>query len=150
MFSSPDSPYLKTKNVVKVPLDAYMMDFVFSEREDGGIFDNKSGMDYHIPVSGGVVQESPMHIVHIAVEMAPIAKIRKMSARGRGRGGRGMTPHGVTARAVLTPAVSSTPSNDLAQNSSPAPHISEFAQPNVSLTPGTCFNTTTMIARIFS
>lgn len=52
-----------------------MMDFVFSEREDGGIFDNKSGMDYHIPVSGGVVQESPMHIVHIAVEMAPIAKV---------------------------------------------------------------------------
>ncbi|XP_058201310.1 uncharacterized protein LOC131316057 [Rhododendron vialii] len=58
-----------------------------------------------------------------------------MSARGRGRGGRGMTPHRVTARAVLTPTVSSMPSNDLAQNSSLAPHISEFAQPNVSLTP---------------
>lgn len=51
-----------------------MMDFVFSETEDGGLFDNKSGMDYHIPVSGGVAKESPMHIVHIAVEMAPIAK----------------------------------------------------------------------------
>ncbi|XP_058200425.1 starch synthase 3, chloroplastic/amyloplastic [Rhododendron vialii] len=63
------------KVTVKVPLDAYVMDFVFSEREDGGIFDNNSGMDYHIPVSGGVVQESPMHIVHIAVEMAPIAKV---------------------------------------------------------------------------
>lgn len=60
---------------VKVPLDAYMMDFVFSEREDGGIFDNKNGMDYHIPVFGGVVREPPMHIVHIAVEMAPIAKV---------------------------------------------------------------------------
>lgn len=60
---------------VKVPLDAYVMDFVFSEREDGGIFDNRNGMDYHIPVSGGVVQESPMHIVHVAVEMAPIAKV---------------------------------------------------------------------------
>uniref|UniRef100_A0A5B6ZHH5 starch synthase n=1 Tax=Davidia involucrata TaxID=16924 RepID=A0A5B6ZHH5_DAVIN len=60
---------------VKVPLDAYMMDFVFSEREDGGIFDNKNGMDYHIPVFGGVVKEPPMHIVHIAVEMAPIAKV---------------------------------------------------------------------------
>ncbi|KAK6149752.1 hypothetical protein DH2020_017277 [Rehmannia glutinosa] len=59
----------------KVPLDAYMMDFVFSEREDGGIFDNKNGMDYHIPVFGGVVKEPPMHIVHIAVEMAPIAKV---------------------------------------------------------------------------
>ena len=50
-----------------------MMDFVFSEREDSGIFDNKNGMDYHIPVSGGIGKEPPMHIVHIAVEMAPIA-----------------------------------------------------------------------------
>lgn len=61
--------------VVKVPLDAYVMDFVFSEREDGGIFDNKNGMDYHISVFGGVVKEPPIHIVHIAVEMAPIAKV---------------------------------------------------------------------------
>jgi hypothetical protein len=60
---------------VKVPLDAYMMDFVFSEKEDGGIFDNKYGMDYHIPVFGGIVKEPPMHIVHISVEMAPIAKV---------------------------------------------------------------------------
>lgn len=52
-----------------------MIDFVFSEREDGGIFDNKNGMDYHIPVLGGVVKEPPMHIVHITVEMAPIAKV---------------------------------------------------------------------------
>lgn len=60
---------------VKIPLDAYTMDFVFSEKEDGGIFDNKNGMDYHIPVFGGVTKEPPMHIVHIAVEMAPIAKV---------------------------------------------------------------------------
>ncbi|KAK4761137.1 hypothetical protein SAY87_006030 [Trapa incisa] len=63
------------KTIVKVPLDAYMMDFVFSESEDGGIFDNKDGMDYHIPVLGGIVKEPPMHIVHVAVEMAPIAKV---------------------------------------------------------------------------
>ncbi|KAG5555619.1 hypothetical protein RHGRI_006312 [Rhododendron griersonianum] len=63
------------------------------------------------------------------------SEIRKMPTRGQGRGRRGVTPHGVTARAVLTLAVSSMPSNDLAQNSSPAPHISESAQPNVSLTP---------------
>ncbi|KAF6168145.1 hypothetical protein GIB67_011530 [Kingdonia uniflora] len=62
------------KATVKVPLDAYSMDFVFSEKEDGGIFDNKSGMDYHIPVFGGVAKEPPMHIVHVAIEMAPIAK----------------------------------------------------------------------------
>ncbi|CAA6668693.1 unnamed protein product [Spirodela intermedia] len=52
---------------VKVPLDAYMMDFVFSDREDGGTFDNRNQMDYHIPVTGGLHKEPPMHIVHIAV-----------------------------------------------------------------------------------
>nr|CAB3488322.1 unnamed protein product [Digitaria exilis] len=60
---------------VRVPLDAYMMDFVFSESEDGGIYDNRNGMDYHIPVSDSIAKEPPMHIVHIAVEMAPIAKV---------------------------------------------------------------------------
>ncbi|KAG5011257.1 hypothetical protein JHK87_019772 [Glycine soja] len=63
------------KAFVKVPLDAYMMDFVFSEKEDGGIIDNNNRMDYHIPILGGIVKETPMHIVHIAVEMAPIAKV---------------------------------------------------------------------------
>lgn len=63
------------KATVKVPLDAYMMDFVFSEREDGGTFDNNFGMDYHMPVLGGVLKEPSIHIVHIAVEMAPIAKV---------------------------------------------------------------------------
>ncbi|GAB2259734.1 hypothetical protein Droror1_Dr00010589 [Drosera rotundifolia] len=63
------------KTAVKIPPDAYVMDFVFSEREDGGIFDNKDGMDYHLPVYGGIAKESPMHIVHISVEMAPIAKV---------------------------------------------------------------------------
>ncbi|KAH9608168.1 hypothetical protein KSS87_022909 [Heliosperma pusillum] len=73
MLPAENGTHVKTN--VKVPLDAYMMDFVFSEKEDGGIFDNKNGMDYHIPVFGGVAKEPPMHIVHIAVEMAPIAKV---------------------------------------------------------------------------
>ncbi|KAJ3693583.1 hypothetical protein LUZ60_009063 [Juncus effusus] len=73
MVKAQNNTHLKT--TVKVPLDAYMMDFVFSEREDGGIFDNRNGMDYHIPVYGGIVKEPPIHIVHIAVEMAPIAKV---------------------------------------------------------------------------
>lgn len=60
---------------VRVPLDAYMMDFVFSESEEGGTYDNRNGMDYHIPVSDSMAKEPPMHIVHIAVEMAPIAKV---------------------------------------------------------------------------
>ncbi|KAI3718708.1 hypothetical protein L6452_19590 [Arctium lappa] len=67
---------LHVKTSVKVPLDAYTMDFVFSDKESNdGAFDNKNGMDYHIPVFGGVAKEPPMHIVHIAVEMAPIAKV---------------------------------------------------------------------------
>jgi hypothetical protein len=60
---------------VKVPLDAYMMDLVFSEKEDGGVFYNREGMDYHIPVSGGIAKEPSMHIVHIAFEIAPIARV---------------------------------------------------------------------------
>ncbi|KAF7811169.1 starch synthase 3, chloroplastic/amyloplastic [Senna tora] len=73
MLPAENGTHVKTS--VKVPLDAYMMDFVFSEREDGGDFDNKYGMDYHIPVFGGISKEPPMHIVHIAAEMAPIAKV---------------------------------------------------------------------------
>lgn len=74
MLPADNGVHVKTS--VKVPLDAYMMDFVFSEKEtDDGVFDNKNGMDYHIPVSGGVTKEPPMHIVHISVEMAPIAKV---------------------------------------------------------------------------
>lgn len=61
---------------VSVPSDAYMMDFVFSESEEGGIYDNRNGMDYHIPVTDSIAKEPPMHIVHIAVEMAPIAKVK--------------------------------------------------------------------------
>ncbi|KAI5078701.1 hypothetical protein GOP47_0006372 [Adiantum capillus-veneris] len=62
---------------VKVPLDAYMMDFVFSERgkEGGGIFDNNLGKDYHVPVVGGTAREPAMKVVHISVEMAPVAKV---------------------------------------------------------------------------
>lgn len=73
MLPSDVGSYLKV--TVKVPLDAYMIDFVFSEKEDGGLFDNKHGVDYHFPVYGGVIKEPPMHVVHIAVEMAPIAKV---------------------------------------------------------------------------
>uniref|UniRef100_M4DTJ3 starch synthase n=1 Tax=Brassica campestris TaxID=3711 RepID=M4DTJ3_BRACM len=73
------SSHLKTS--AKVPLDAYMMDFVFSEKEDGGVFDNKDGLDYHLPVVGGIAKEPPLHIVHIAVEMAPIAKVSRTYAK---------------------------------------------------------------------
>ncbi|XP_051128773.1 starch synthase 3, chloroplastic/amyloplastic-like [Andrographis paniculata] len=61
--------------MIKVPLDAYVMDFVFSERVGDGIYDNNNHMDYHLPVYGGIVQEPPLDIVHISAEMAPIAKV---------------------------------------------------------------------------
>nr|XP_043609167.1 soluble starch synthase 3, chloroplastic/amyloplastic [Erigeron canadensis] len=74
MLPADNATHVKTS--VKVPLDAYVMDFVFSEKEtDDGVFDNKNGMDYHIPVFGAITKEPPMHIVHISVEMAPIAKV---------------------------------------------------------------------------
>lgn len=61
---------------VDVPLDTYKMDFVFSDVPDGeGSYDNRGGFDYHLPIEGGVVEEPPLHIVHVAVEMAPIAKV---------------------------------------------------------------------------
>ncbi|TVU43141.1 hypothetical protein EJB05_09583, partial [Eragrostis curvula] len=63
------------KATVNVPADAYVMDFVFSEWEEGGIFDNRNGLDYHVPVFGSTAKEPSRHIVHIAVEMAPIAKV---------------------------------------------------------------------------
>ncbi|KAG2407001.1 Soluble starch synthase [Vigna angularis] len=73
MLPSKNQTYLKTS--VKVPLDAYTIDFVFSDKKDGGIFDNNNTMDYRIPVSGSIVKETTLNIVHIALEMAPIAKV---------------------------------------------------------------------------
>ncbi|XP_024543721.1 starch synthase 3, chloroplastic/amyloplastic-like [Selaginella moellendorffii] len=75
MKEVPSTTHLKA--TVEVPVDAYIMDCVFSERGDdnGGTYDNRGGFDYHIPVHGGIGKEPPMSIVHISVEMAPIAKV---------------------------------------------------------------------------
>ena len=60
---------------VSVPADAYMMDFVFrTGLEPEAQVDNHHGLDYHVPVEGDV-KSPPLHICHIAVEMAPIAKV---------------------------------------------------------------------------
>jgi len=61
---------------VPVPKDAYALDFVFSNNEHH--FDNRGGLDYNIPVEDAVVEEPPLYAVHIAVEMAPIAKVGGM------------------------------------------------------------------------
>ena len=97
--------------MVKVPLDAYKMDFVFSDVESGeGTYDSRGGYDYHLPIEESAVRspclahfptafleasfvvapsppplqirEPSLYIAHIAVEMAPVAKVRD------GRGGR--------------------------------------------------------------
>jgi starch synthase len=62
---------------VPVPKDAFKMDFVFADVAGGaGTYDNRGGFDYHLPVEGSPVREPPLHVVHISVEMAPIAKVR--------------------------------------------------------------------------
>eukprot|EP00897_Mesotaenium_endlicherianum_P010422 jgi/Mesen1/9408/ME000614S08673 len=75
MAPAPNGTHLQA--TVPVPKDAYMVDLVFSEKggAEGGLYDNKGGLDYHIPVTGGTAQAPPLHIVHIALEMAPIAKV---------------------------------------------------------------------------
>jgi glycogen synthase len=61
---------------LEVPMDAWCMDFVFSDSPaEAARYDNKKGLDYHLPVTGSSSKEPPMHIMHVAVEMAPIAKV---------------------------------------------------------------------------
>jgi len=63
---------------VDVPKDAYSIDFVFSDAMNDGRYDNRGGLDYNIPVENSVVEEPPLYAVHVAVEMAPIAKVGGM------------------------------------------------------------------------
>jgi len=64
------------KATVRMPEDAWMFDFVFSSSGgDDGVFDNRGTLDYHLPVEGSATEAPPMNITHIAVEMAPIAKV---------------------------------------------------------------------------
>lgn len=61
----------------QVPEDAQVMDLVFSDTGDlhGGFYDNNGGLDYHIVCTGGSGQAPRLRVVHITVEMAPIAKV---------------------------------------------------------------------------
>ncbi|KAK9805611.1 hypothetical protein WJX72_007789 [[Myrmecia] bisecta] len=61
---------------IAIPANAYKMDFVFSNVEQGdGIYDNRGGLDYHLPVEGSKSSELPLYVAHVAVEMAPICKV---------------------------------------------------------------------------
>lgn len=68
------------KATVQIPEDAHVIDIVFSDSASdvGGFYDNNGGLDYHVPVEGGKGQKMGLKLVHIAVEMAPIAKVGGM------------------------------------------------------------------------
>ncbi len=53
------------------------MDMVFSDSGDlqAAFFDNNSGVDYHVPISGSTASPPQLRITHVSVEMAPIAKV---------------------------------------------------------------------------
>lgn len=53
------------------------MDMVFSDVPSGeGTYDNKGGFDYHLQVEGSPIKPSGgLHVMHVAVEMAPICKV---------------------------------------------------------------------------
>ena len=63
---------------VQVPSDASVMDMVFADSGEmhGGFVDNNKGLDYHVPVSGSSSGFPCLKVVHVAVEMAPVAKVR--------------------------------------------------------------------------
>jgi len=61
-----------------VPADAHLVDMVFSSGggDDEWVqYDNAGGLDYHFPTQGATTQPQRLHVMHIAVEMAPIAKV---------------------------------------------------------------------------
>ena len=61
-----------------MPSDAQIMDMVFADSGDAGagFVDNNKGLDYHVPVTGSGVPAQRLKVVHVTVEMAPIAKVR--------------------------------------------------------------------------
>ena len=63
-------------STIDVPSDAFRVDFVFSDVKQGdGRYDNRGGFDWHLEVQGSTKTDKPLHVVHIAVEMAPICKV---------------------------------------------------------------------------
>ncbi|KAL6784007.1 SSS3B [Auxenochlorella protothecoides x Auxenochlorella symbiontica] len=61
---------------IQVPRAAHVLDLVFLDSGDahGGFTDDNRGLDYHLPVAGGQGALDPLRVVHVAAEMAPIAK----------------------------------------------------------------------------
>ena len=62
---------------LQVPEDASVMDMVFADTGEmhGGFVDDNRGLDYHVPVAGSTCGAQRLKIVHVTVEMAPVAKV---------------------------------------------------------------------------
>ena len=75
-----DSPGTMTLTL-NVPNDAHVMDFKFTDEDalpGSGKSDDNGDKWYHVGVSGGSGSPPSLNVVHIAVEMAPIAKVGGM------------------------------------------------------------------------
>ena len=53
----------------------------------GAFYDNNGGFDYHVPTRGSLHARPKLSVVHVAVEMAPIAKVQRTGNGGKGGGG---------------------------------------------------------------
>ncbi|PNW73956.1 hypothetical protein CHLRE_13g579582v5 [Chlamydomonas reinhardtii] len=72
------------KATVQVPPSAWGLDLSFSDGEamsGSGFLDDNGGLEYHVPLEGSAKPRQMLKIVHVAVEMAPIAKRSYASAR---------------------------------------------------------------------
>ena len=66
---------------LNVPKDAHVMDFKFTDEDalpGSGKSDDNGDKWYHVGVTGGSGSPPSLNVVHIAVEMAPIAKVGGM------------------------------------------------------------------------
>lgn len=63
--------------VLQVPADASVLDVVFSDSSspNSGFWDTNHSLGYHVPTTGSSVPQPSLSIVHVSVEMAPIAKV---------------------------------------------------------------------------
>jgi len=75
---TPTLPALEA--TVTAPTDAHVMDFFFHNGRNGreAKYDSNHSLDYHINTKGARGSNPKLRIVHVAVEMAPIAKVGGM------------------------------------------------------------------------
>jgi len=61
---------------VTLPADAHWLDLTFSDSANAqsGFMDDHKGLGYHLPVQGAQGEVPRLRVVHVASEMAPIAK----------------------------------------------------------------------------